>query len=84
MMVQQQYELMNGELLPLMREAGVAPVSMRELNEVQRSTLELFFAQQVAPLLSPIAIEEENPPVSTMIVATTAITASVPRIIGIL
>ena len=63
MMVQQQYELMNGELLPLMREAGVAPVSMRELNEVQRSTLELFFAQQVAPLLTPIAIEEENPPV---------------------
>lgn len=62
-MVQKQYTLMNDELLPLMREAGIAPVCMAELNETQRSSLELVFTQQVAPLLTPLAIEEAHPPV---------------------
>lgn len=61
-MVQEQYALLNGELLPLMREAGVAPLEVRELDEAQRSKLETYFLQDIAPLLTPLALEVENPP----------------------
>ena len=62
-MVCEQYELMNHELLPLMREAGIAPVSMSELTEAQRATLGEHFFSQIAPLLTPLALEVENPPI---------------------
>ena len=62
-MVQEQYELLNNELLPLLREAGVAPLEVRTLNEAQRGTLETCFLHDIAPLLTPLAMEVENPPV---------------------
>lgn len=58
--VQRQYELMNTLLLPLMREAGVAPVPLENLSEAQLSSLGTLFMQQVAPLLTPLALEEER------------------------
>ena len=61
-MVREQYELMNRELLPLMHEAGVAPTAMAELSAAQRATLEEMFLQHIAPLLTPLAMEVENPP----------------------
>lgn len=62
-MVKEQCALMNDELLPLMREAGIAPVDMRDLTEAQRSTLEEYFTGQIAPLLTPLAMEVENAPI---------------------
>ncbi len=62
-MVQEQYELLNGELLPLMCEAGVAPQKVGELNEAQRAMLEACFLHDIAPLLTPLALEVERPPV---------------------
>ena len=62
-MVREQYELMENELLPLMREAGVAPVGMSELSDAQLSMLEEYFLQNVAPLLTPLAMEVENAPI---------------------
>ena len=61
-MIREQYELMNAELLPLMREAGVAPLAMAELNDAQRATLAEYFAREIAPLLTPLALEVELPP----------------------
>ena len=58
--VQRQYELMNTLLLPLMREAGVAPVPLENLSEAQLSSLGTLFMQQVAPLLTPLALGEER------------------------
>ena len=58
--VQRQYELMNTLLLPLMREAGVAPVPLENLSEAQLSSLGTLFMQQVAPLLTPLALEKER------------------------
>ena len=58
--IERQYELMNTLMLPLMREAGVAPVSLESLNEAQLSMLGTLFMQQVAPLLTPLALEEER------------------------
>lgn len=62
-MVREQYELMNDELLPLMRAVGVAPLSMSELTDAQRAVLGELFSGQVAPLLTPLALEVDNPPV---------------------
>ena len=62
-MVSEQYALMNDELLPLMRSVGIAPLAMRDLSEAQRATLGEHFAGQIAPLLTPLALEVDNPPV---------------------
>ena len=62
-MVHEQYELMNTELLPLMRAAGIAPLTMSELTDAQRATLGEHFASQIAPLLTPLALGVDNPPV---------------------
>ncbi len=62
-MVREQYELMNGELLPLLREAGLAPTPLSSLTEAGQSQLEQYFTLHVAPLLTPLAMEVEMPPV---------------------
>ncbi len=62
-MVQEQYKLLNDELLPLMCEAGVAPQAVTELSEGQRSTLESYFLHDIAPLLTPLALDVEKPPI---------------------
>lgn len=61
-MVRQQYALMYGELLPLLRREGLSPLSMGDLTPAQYTTLEQFFHDQVAPLLTPLAMEVEVPP----------------------
>ena len=62
-MVREQYDLLNAELLPLMRKAGVSPVSVGQLDEAQRGTVESYVLHEVAPLLTPLALEVETPPV---------------------
>lgn len=62
-MVADEYLLLNDELMPQLREAGLAPLSMDELSEAQYSALEDYFAVNVAPLLTPLALEVEHPPV---------------------
>ena len=61
-MVAEQYALLE-ELRPLLEEAGLYPRSMSSLNEAQRGALEAYFAADVAPLLTPMAMETEQPPV---------------------
>ncbi len=62
-MVAEQYALMEDELMPLMKQAHIAPLCMDELSESQHDTLEAHFAASVAPLLTPLAMEVEMPPV---------------------
>lgn len=62
-MVEDQYKLFNGELLPLMREAGLHPLALDDLEEIQLGDLEKYFNANVAPLLTPLAMEVETPPV---------------------
>lgn len=61
-MVQEQYDLMRHELLPLLSQAELAPVSIDELGETQQSALEQLFISNIAPLLTPLAMEVEHPP----------------------
>ena len=61
-MVRQQYALMNDELLPLLRREGLSPVAMHELPAASYAALEQLFRDNVAPLLTPLAMEVEQPP----------------------
>ena len=60
-MMREQYELME-ELRPGLMEAGLYPLPMEALSETQRLALEDYFVLNVAPLLTPVAMERENPP----------------------
>lgn len=61
-MVADQYMLMNRELIPLMHQAGISPIPISELSETQYAALEEHFLTFIAPLLTPLAMEVERPP----------------------
>ncbi len=61
-MVRDQYRLFSDELLPAMRGVGLAPLEMDSLTEMQLDLLEEHFAANVAPLLTPLSMEEERQP----------------------
>ncbi len=61
-MVEAQYRLMGGELMPLLHERHLAPHRMEELTEAQHDMLEEHFLSNIAPLLTPLAMEVEHPP----------------------
>ncbi len=61
-MVQKQYDLVGQELLPLLHEEGLAPVHMNTLGEAGKAALEQHFINNIAPLLTPLAMEVESPP----------------------
>lgn len=62
-MIQEQYDLLNNDLMPLMEKSGLQPRRMDQLTEVQLAALEEFFHANVAALLTPLAMEVEQPPV---------------------
>lgn len=62
-MVADQYMLMNKELMPLMHQAGISPIPVAELSETQYAAMEEHFLNNIAPLLTPLAMEVDMPPV---------------------
>ncbi len=62
-MVEDQYRLMQEELMPLLQANNLAPCCIRELSETQLAMLEEHFHANIAPLLTPLAMEVEHPPV---------------------
>ncbi|HYF35771.1 MAG TPA: polyphosphate kinase 1 [Prosthecobacter sp.] len=62
--VARQYEILNGQLLPLLREKGIRRLSADELTPGQKTYLEEYFTEHIFPVLSPIALEDETPRVS--------------------
>ncbi|MBR1981752.1 MAG: polyphosphate kinase 1 [Akkermansia sp.] len=61
-MVNAQYHLLQTVLLPLMQEAGLSPLPMEDLSEAQQAGLEEYFISNIAPILTPLAMEVEHPP----------------------
>ena len=62
-MVHEQYRLLSNELMPLMQEAGLSPRSLDTLTEMQLASLEELFLNTIAPLLTPLAMEVDIPPI---------------------
>jgi len=60
--IDQQYTLLNQQLLPELRNNGIHRVLPSELTPGQRTYLQEYFNEQISPVLSPIAIEPDEPP----------------------
>ena len=60
-MIDMQYSLWQEEVLPLMEIEKVCPVPMDDLTPAQRVSLEQYYLNQVFPLLTPLAMDEELP-----------------------
>ena len=61
-MVDAQYRLLQTVLMPLMEEAGLSPLPLEELTEAQHAGVEEYFISNIAPVLTPLALEVEQPP----------------------
>jgi polyphosphate kinase len=53
--------LINEEIRPALREAGVPILDWEELDEAQRAALREEFEQTMLPVLTPLAIDTEHP-----------------------
>ncbi|MEN3944247.1 polyphosphate kinase 1 [Prosthecobacter sp. SYSU 5D2] len=62
--VSRQCEILNTELLPLLREKGIRRLRPEELTPAQRTHLEAHFMEHIFPVLSPIALDDETPRIS--------------------
>ena len=61
-MVDDQYRLLQQVLMPLMEEAGLSPLRLSDLSEAQHAALEEYFINNIQPILTPLAMEVEQPP----------------------
>lgn len=61
-MVQEQYDLLE-QLRPALQENGLYPIPMAAVEETQLPALKNYFDANIAPLLTPMAMEVEHPPV---------------------
>ena len=62
-MMREQYRLLNRELLPLLQAAHLAPTRVADLTESQRGIMEIYFDNQLAAALSPLAMDVPMPPI---------------------
>lgn len=61
-MIADQYELLMHDLLPALEEAGLAPLAAKYLPDTQKEMLNLYFLENIFPLLTPLAVEETLAP----------------------
>ncbi|RMG91114.1 MAG: polyphosphate kinase 1 [Zetaproteobacteria bacterium] len=59
--VEKQYGLLNDELLPRLREEGIAFLRRTEWNETQAAWIARFFRRELLPVLTPIALDPAHP-----------------------
>lgn len=62
--VARQYEILNDELLPLLREKGIRRLMPEDLTPAQKTHLEDYFTEHIFPVLSPIALDDATPRIS--------------------
>ena len=60
-LVAEQYRILNGELLPAMREQGIQVLRREEWTEEQAQYLKHIFLSDVLPVLSPIGLDPAHP-----------------------
>ncbi len=61
LIVKQQYQILNTEVLPQLREHGVHLLRNKERNEPQRAWVRDYFEREVRPLLTPIGLDPAHP-----------------------
>ncbi|MGK5016207.1 MULTISPECIES: polyphosphate kinase 1 [unclassified Janthinobacterium] len=60
-LVERQYEILNSDVLPALREAGVHLLRDSDRNEAQRAWVKQYFDREVRPLLTPIGLDPAHP-----------------------
>jgi len=60
-LVDQQYHLLNKELLPAMRDEGISFLHRDEWNEAQQDWIRKFFRRELLPVLTPIGLDPAHP-----------------------
>ncbi|MCO4773039.1 MAG: hypothetical protein KDA24_23600, partial [Deltaproteobacteria bacterium] len=60
-LVDEQYRMLNEELLPALEAEGVSLLRRAEWSGSQRAWLREWFEQQVVPLVSPVALDPAHP-----------------------
>ena len=60
-LVAEQYRVLNEELHPALREAGVAVLRRSEWSAPQKKWIKRYFESQVIPVLTPIALDPAHP-----------------------
>ncbi len=61
-MIEDQYGLFHGEILPWMEINAISPLATEDLSTSQMMTLEQYFNNQVYPLLTPLDMEAPEAP----------------------
>ncbi|MDX8397792.1 MAG: polyphosphate kinase 1 [Mariprofundaceae bacterium] len=59
--VDQQYQLLNDDLLPALREQGLHFLHRSEWTEEQQQWIHKFFKRELLPLLTPIGLDPAHP-----------------------
>jgi len=60
-LVEQQYHLLNKDLLPAMRDEGIYFLHREEWNEAQHDWIHKFFRRELLPVLTPIGLDPAHP-----------------------
>ncbi|MES2130179.1 MAG: polyphosphate kinase 1 [Pseudomonadota bacterium] len=60
-LVQQQYAILNTEVLPALRSHGVHLLRHTDRNAAQRAWVKEYFEREVRPLLTPIGLDPAHP-----------------------
>ena len=61
LLVARQYRLLDQQILPTLRDAGIDLVGGRELTPAQRHWVKATFAREIAPVLTPIGLDPAHP-----------------------
>ncbi len=60
-LVAQQYEVLNNDLIPAMRDEGISFLHRAEWNETQQGWIRKFFKRELLPVLTPIGLDPAHP-----------------------
>ncbi|MES2996514.1 MAG: polyphosphate kinase 1 [Verrucomicrobiota bacterium] len=61
-MIADQYDLFNATLVPALAKEGIRPLAIADLNLEQAALASGIFEEQIFPLLTPLAVDEEDAP----------------------
>jgi polyphosphate kinase len=60
-LIDEQYAMFNGEVMPALKRAGIVILNHAERNEAQRRWVSEFFQREVQPLLVPLGLDPAHP-----------------------